>query len=140
MGMKSRQVHAMNRFPGSKVFKNDQSIRVHSKDGELLAACDVDAHGCIKDSQKENGAKYPFSLSPLPKSARKMKLNEKGEIEKHEKHDERHSFGQKLADKHGYVPAYEEYEGLGYSIIEKKGQKDGEYDVEMPKEEKAKEE
>lgn len=99
MGVRSWQVHYMNKYPGGRVIATDSSLDVYDADGNHRVSLCKNGAGQWACASGDCGAMDGHDLSPLPKEARVHKLQKDGKIGLDEKHEERMEARKALAVK-----------------------------------------
>jgi hypothetical protein len=106
--LKSLVVHYKNKYPTARVESGENHLAVISKDGELLVSVKRGGGGVVFDAQKDDGAKYPHDMSPIPRNTRVYKLTVHHTIEKDEEAAERLPTAKMLEEELGFVPSIEQ--------------------------------
>lgn len=106
--MQSYRVHMQNRFPGARIEGGPSHLSAWSAQGELLCTVVRDGNGAWVCGKKDSGAKFAWSLDPLPKNTRAMKLYADGSVAPAEEYKERLEAAKKFESAYGYVPSIAE--------------------------------
>jgi hypothetical protein len=109
-------VHYKNKYPNATIDHGDNHLRVVYAKGEVLVSIKRGGGGVILDCQKEDFARDPHDLSPIPKNARVYKLTGEHTIEKDELAAEREPIAKKLAETYGKVPSLVECKTLKIEV------------------------
>ena len=115
MSKQAYYVHLKNKFPSAEIKATESSIHAY-RNGEHLCAVEKNGLGIWKDAQDEYGCKFKFSLDPLPKDCRFMKLFKDGKIGPSEEYAERLPRAKAMESKFGFVPSQDEFDKKKYEF------------------------